>query len=1117
MKVASWNVRGFNGPRTQDAVVRFLKKHCIDIIGILETKIDELEDLHHILLTKFSGWRASHNFDLIEGGRIVICWNPQTVDVKILHRAQQFIHCSAVCRRTLISIQMSFVYGLYSVVARRSLWAGLGNIGRHITSPWVCLGDYNAYLHPTDKIGGNPVTGYMVREFENYCVHMGLTDLNATGMLYTWSNGHTWCKLDRALVNQPWLEASFQSSAEFLPFGATSDHAPCIVSIAEQGPKPSRPFRFYNMWTGHPEFQEITRGVWTPDILGTRQYAVCRNLKNLKIPLKKLNRRAFGHISERAEAARSELEDAQQLHHDHPFDDGAQTRVATAKAQVCFLDKAERSFYYQKAKCLAIRDGDRSTKFFHNLSKRNAKRNYIASLQRADGTLTGSTSEILDEFVVFYQELLGTNTMCNRLDPSVLDFGPCVQETDHVQLNAPVSEEEIRAVLFSIPDDKAPGPDGFSAHFFKVAWPTVGPLLVEAVAEFFETGQLLKQWNTTILSMIPKSARAQTVGEYRPIACCNVIYKIISKILSNRLAPLLDGIVDKSQSAFIKGRIISDNIHLAEQFLRQYERKNISPRCLLKIDIRKAYDSVDWVFLDDVLRALHFPDKFCKWIMACVTSPAYSIALNGEVRGFFPGMQGLRQGDPLSPYLFVLCIEYLSRLFKARIDESEYNYHPKCGMHQITHLAFADDLMVLARGDLLSVQKLAEILAEFGETSGLRANRLKSSLFLAGVRGIEKQEIEDVLSFATGSFPFRYLGIPLSASRLKGTDYAPLIDRITELIRSWTSQMLSYAGRLELLRSVVQGVCCYWLSIFSIPSSIIDRIEGLCRSFLWGSKIGRVSWRQVCLPREEGGLGLRDLRTWNKALLAKNLWNIHCKKDTLWVKWVNEFFLRGSSIWVWIPKPDSPPIFKNLVQIKDEMVARVGSVQAVVEMLEPWCTSGGLQVSRVYEWLRPRALPRPGFRNIWHTVCTPKHSFMVWLATLERLPTKDRLPWSDVSPTCVFCSEVDETHSHLFFQCRVVREIWDAIRAWLFINRQVTTIRSGLKWLQKDVKGTSWISRARRIAFPCLIYVVWTSRNKILKENAVISPDMVVYQIQTHVYQSLFVKFPEFERRFRLT
>lgn len=371
-----------------------------------------------------------------------------------------------------------------------------------------------------------------------------------------------------------------------------------------------------------------------------------------------------------------------------------------AKTQVLFLDKAEKSFCYQKAKCLSIRDGDRSTKFFHGLSKRNAKRNYIAFLAKQDGSLTTSSTEVLDEFVHYYRDLLGTRVSSSPLDISVLDYGPCLSEEASVSLALDVSEIEIKNALFSIHDAKAPGPDGYTANFFKSTWYITWPLLTQAVSEFFTSGRLLCQWNTTLLAIIPKSVHAHAVGDFRPIACCNVIYKVISKILCNRLIPILDGIVDKSQSAFIQGPLISDNIHLAEQFLRQYEQKRISSRCLLQIDIRKAYDSVDWVFLEDVLRGLNFSDRFCSWIHECISTPPYSISLNGEIRGFFPGMKGFRQGDPLPPFLFVLCIEYLSRLFKARTTDSAFKFHPKCGMHNITHLAFADDLIVMARAYL---------------------------------------------------------------------------------------------------------------------------------------------------------------------------------------------------------------------------------------------------------------------------------------------------------------------------------------------------------------------------------------------------------------------------------
>lgn len=239
--------------------------------------------------------------------------------------------------------KLTFISPLYSVVARRPLWHDMVEMGRGMRKPWLCIGDFNAYLKLTDKVGGPQVTGYMVRGFEDYCVQTGLSDLSSIGFHFTWSNGSIWCKLDRMWVNQEWLGAPFDTSAEVLAIGANSDHSPCVVTFKERGANPFRPFRYYNMWSNHLEFQGIVRDVWFEEICGTKQFVTSRKLKLIKQPFRRLNNRAFGHISERAERARGELEDAQKQLHEIPDSEQARLRVTQAKTQVAFLDKAERS------------------------------------------------------------------------------------------------------------------------------------------------------------------------------------------------------------------------------------------------------------------------------------------------------------------------------------------------------------------------------------------------------------------------------------------------------------------------------------------------------------------------------------------------------------------------------------------------------------------------------------------------------------------------------------------------------------------------------------------------------------------------------------------------------
>ncbi|KAL0440680.1 UNVERIFIED_CONTAM: hypothetical protein Sradi_0006900 [Sesamum radiatum] len=198
----------------------------------------------------------------------------------------------------------------------------------------------------------------------------------------------------------------------------------------------------------------------------------------------------------------------------------------------------------------------------------------------------------------------------------------------------PVTMDDVKIAMFDIEEDKALGPDGFFSGFCKATWPIMGEEISKAIMDFFTTGRLLKQVNATLLTLIPK-------------------------ILVCRIREILDLIISPSQNAFVSGRLISDNVLLAQELFSGYNQCRLPPRCGLKVDLRKAYDIVEWDFLFATLRMFGFPAVFIRWIKECVTSANFSIYVNGGVHGFFTGARGLRQSDPMSPYLFVLVMEVL--------------------------------------------------------------------------------------------------------------------------------------------------------------------------------------------------------------------------------------------------------------------------------------------------------------------------------------------------------------------------------------------------------------------------------------------------------------------------
>lgn len=390
--------------------------------------------------------------------------------------------------------------------------------------------------------------------------------------------------------------------------------------------------------------------------------------------------------------------------------------------------------------------------------------------------------------------------------------------------------------------------------------------------------------------------------DYRPISCCNVLYKVISKIIANRLKATLPQCISHNQSAFVKDRLLVENLLLATEIVKDYHRDDITPRCAMQIDIAKAFDSVHWEFLLNTLRALNIPETFIHWIKLCVCTASFSVQVNGELAGYFQSKRGLRQGCALSPYLFVICMNVLSRMIDRAAESKHIGYHPRCQNILLTHLCFADDLMVFTDGSRRSIEGVIQIFDDFAAKSGLKISLEKSTLFFAGTAEEDQRDILGCFPFTSGNLPVRYLGLPLLTKRMSVQDYLPLVEKVRKRMKSWTGRFLSHAGRLQLIKSVITSLTNFWMQAFRLPSSCLKDIERLCSAFLWSgpelnTSKAKVSWEDVCLPKEEGGLGLRPLKEMNTVHSLKLIWRIHSTRSSLWVKWVQCYLIRKGSFW----------------------------------------------------------------------------------------------------------------------------------------------------------------------------------------------------------------------------
>ncbi|GKB31996.1 RNA-directed DNA polymerase, eukaryota, reverse transcriptase zinc-binding domain protein [Tanacetum coccineum] len=295
--------------------------------------------------------------------------------------------------------------------------------------------------------------------------------------------------------------------------------------------------------------------------------------------------------------------------------------------------------------------------------------------------------------------------------------------------------------------------------------------------------------------------------------------KNVSEVeVKNVMFEIEDSKAPDLMSAFIAGRQITENILLAQELFKGYYRKQKIKKVAFKIDLQKAYDTINWDFLRVVLEKFGFPEKMVKWITVCVSTTMFSININGEREGYFIGGRGLRQGDPMSPYLFTLVMEAFNLIMRKNInDTKEFKYHQGCQKLGITHLCFADDLLVFCHGDHKPVNVIKKALEEFSSYSGLKANMSKSTVFFGGLTNAKQESILDIVPFAIERLPVRYLGVPLLTKKINATDCKPLVEKVKYRVPDWRNKAISYSGRLQLI--------AYVLRIFVVPREI-DKREG---------------------------------------------------------------------------------------------------------------------------------------------------------------------------------------------------------------------------------------------------------------------------------------------------
>ncbi|XP_071729333.1 uncharacterized protein [Rutidosis leptorrhynchoides] len=453
-------------------------------------------------------------------------------------------------------------------------------------------------------------------------------------------------------------------------------------------------------------------------------------------------------------------------------------------------------------------------------------------------------------------------------------------------IEAQFDHVEIYKVICGFDGNKTPGPDGFSLSFFKKGWCFLEDELLLMFSEFHTFASFPKGFNSSFLVLIPKTNSSKLIDQMHPISLINAPYKIIAKVLANRLKKVISNIISDNQHGFVPSRSLLDGVMLVNEVVH-LAKKRKSPILLLKLDFTKAYDSISHEFLFEVLNRLGFGSRFISWIKCCISDINFSVLLNGSPSKEGVMLRGLRQGDPLSSFLFILVAEVLSRLLSNDLKNRVLQGFKVDSNTNVNHSQFADDTILIVFPSTQELNRIKEVLNLFSQVSGLKINQSKSMLYGIHVSRNDLRSYANFFGCDVGSFPLLYLGVPIGVASRRIAMWDPIILKFKRRLAGWKGRCLSFGGRLVMVKAVLSSLPLHYMALYKAPKAVIAQLERFRRNFLWGgdclkSKSGLVKWQVVCTPVDVGGLGITPLLTKNIALLAKWWSKLYDNKLHVW-------------------------------------------------------------------------------------------------------------------------------------------------------------------------------------------------------------------------------------------
>lgn len=882
--IVSINARGLNDRKKRRNLFRWLKKNKFDICFVQETY--STKTVENIWKNEWGGRIIfSHGSSHSRGVMILIRpgfdANASGVHVDNIGRLIWLDMLIQDTKFNLINIyapnhednQVNFYCHLRRLVKTKTL------SGDHI----LLGGDFNFVSDPLlDRKGGVPISRTNKREvIQNYLMdikeHGQLKDIwrvkNPQTKRFTWRrvNPRIKSRLDYWLTSEK--TEDFIKETDIMPVSHTDHSAIALKLESINGRGKGR-----GQWRLNTTFLKEELYVKTMIENKEKWNEEFKNITDpsLKWELIKYRIRQFSmkYGKEKARDMKNtekELEEKlKQLEYDQ--DNIDEDMEVELEEKICELKAKLEEIAEYKTQGLILRSqanwhekGEKSTKYFLQLESRNRIKKSVRKLQRADGTFTTCEKEILDMQAKFYEQLYSAR--CQKTTEEKTEYinnvtTPRLSNEERERCEGLLTMEECSATLKTFKPNKSPGNDGLPAEFYQKFWPLFGRAALNSFNYAYQHGKLSTSQRQATITLLDKGKDRNQLKNWRPISLLNADYKIISKALANRFTKLLPNIINNNQTGFVKGRHISDNIRTVSDILH-YLKDNDQPGILINIDFEKAFDSLDWEFMLLTLKKFNFGPSFIKWVKTLYTNISSCIINNGHTSNFFNVGRGVRQGDPMSPYLFILVVEIMASMIRKNKDIEGIRLQEI----ETKVLQYADDTSGILR-NLSSAKCFLQVTKEFGQQSGLNLNVEKTEGMWLGSNRIKTTKPLDI---QWPDRPLRVLGIFISYDQeaCNKKNYIERIEKAKHITNMWMGRNLTMYGRSQIIKTFVMSQFVYAASIIHVPPDVIKMVNKLIFKFMWRNKKERLKRTVLINSISKGGMQVPDFQTMVEAAKLK--------------------------------------------------------------------------------------------------------------------------------------------------------------------------------------------------------------------------------------------------------